>query len=290
MKFGADVHRLQVRSYSDSLQRPTFQFANWLAFAQGRPARFQQRFGTSVRGNRVWNPFFFAQDDWRVARGLTLNAGLRLEIAGAVTEVNGIITNLDLDCREPMGAAGAGPLGCLRSGQPSFHTNYNFGPRLGFAWTPSDSRRWVVRGGYGIAYDFLYMSPINNQRFLPPFNFSAVLTAFDAQNSFARLVDGTSPFQQESAASVGKLSPTARNFGNLNPAIDQGLASPQVQQWSLGVERDLGSGWLAKASYVGTKGSFLTRGRPINLIAAPPAPASSVADESARFAQFTTAN
>jgi hypothetical protein len=290
VKLGADIHRLQVRSYAETFQRPTLLFADWPSFAQGRLARYQQRFGTSVRGNRVWNHFFFAQDDWRVTRNLTLNLGMRMEVAGGVTEVNGIITNLDLDCREPMGAAGVGPLGCLRNGEPSFHTNYNWGPRAGFAWTPTDSRRWVVRGGYGIAYDFVYLSPINNQRFLPPFNFTATLTAFDEQNSLARLVAGTALIQEQGKASVGKLSETARNFGNVNPAIDEGLANPQVQQWNFGVERDLGAGWIAKASYVGTKGTFLTRGRPINLIAAPPAPATSVADETARLPQFMAAN
>src|SRR5688572_8618803 len=205
VKFGAEIHRLQVHSYAEAFQRPFFQFANWTAFAEGRPTRYQQRFGSSVRGNRVWNHFFFAQDDWRVTRNLTVNVGLRMEVAGGVTEVNGLTSNLDLDCREPMGAAGAGPFGCLRTGQPSFDTNYNFGPRIGFAWNPSDSRRWVIRGGYGIAYDFIYLSPINNQRFLPPFNVTQTLTAVDAQNTFARLVDRTAPIQAEGAASVGSF-------------------------------------------------------------------------------------
>ena len=46
---------------------------------------------------------------------------------------------------------------------------------------------------------------------------------------------------------------------------------------------------VVKATYVGTKGTYLPRTRPINLIANPPAPATSLADEQARLSQFTSA-
>jgi len=50
-------------------------------------------FGGTVRGHRTWNHFYFAQDDWRVTRNLTLNLGVRTEVSNGITEVNGISSN-----------------------------------------------------------------------------------------------------------------------------------------------------------------------------------------------------
>jgi hypothetical protein len=239
----------------------------------------------------VWNHFLFAQDDWRVTRSLTLNLGVRLEVAGGVTEVNNLISNLDVDCRQPLGAAGTGPLGCFSIGRPSFHTNYNWGPRFGFAWNPGGSDRTVVRGGYGIAHDFIFLSPINSQRFLPPFSATLAVSGqanfpADGPNSLARIVAGNSEMQQQARASVGVLNPALVNVGTLNPAIDEGLSNPYAPHWNFGVQRKLGMSLVAKVTYVGTAGRHLLRSRPLNPIAAPPEPAVSVSDETARAAQF----
>src|SRR5262249_42445604 len=157
----------------------------------------------------------FAQDDWKVSRSLTLNIGLRLEDAHGTTEVNGIISNLDLTCKDSVGAAGSGPLGCFTLGKPTNDTHLNWGPRFGFAWSPGANSKSVVRGGYGIAYDFLFLNPITNGRFLPPYIFTGTLngTAITGGNSFANLIAGTATIQQQSASQIGKISTTALNFG-----------------------------------------------------------------------------
>jgi len=102
-------------------------------------------------------------------------------------------------------------------------------------------------------------------------------------------VAGTAQIQRETASTAGQLSTTALNFGAISPAIDQGLRNAQVHQWNLGVQREQ-FGFVFKASYVGTKGNYLPRSRDINLIASPIAPATSVADETARLGQWQAAN
>jgi len=292
IKMGFEWYHLEADSFFDSNVRSTMTFANWAAFAAGQLSTYSQNFGNSVRANRIENAFAFAQDDWKVTRRLTINAGLRLEFAGGPTEANGLISNLNLNNHAAFGAAGAGPLGLLETGKPSFNSNYNWGPRFGFVYKLTRDGKTVVRGGYGIAYDFIFLNPITNQRFLPPLIYSGALTgvsSFTGGNSYANFVAGTADLQKSLAASVGQLNPTFQNFGTISPAIDQNLRNPQVQQWSLGVERELAGNVVLHVSYVATKGTYLSRTRPINLIAALPAPATSLADEQARLSQFTSA-
>ncbi len=294
LKLGADIYRYQSNSFLDSSTRGVYQFANWADFAAGIPSSYQQNFGGTARGFRLTNQFYFLQDDWRVNRSLTVNLGVRAEVAGGPSEVNGILSNLDLNCNQPMGAAGSGPFGCLVTGQPSFHTNVNWGPRVGFAWNRRGDGKTVIRGGYGIAYDFIYLNPITNQRFLPPFIVTGSLTgrsSFTGGNSFANLIAWTAQIQQQLGAAVGQINASVLNYGDISPAIDPNLRNPQVQQWNFGIEREVLPGLVLKASYVGTKGNYLQRIHPINLLNDPRAvPAASLADETARLADFLAVN
>ena len=291
IKVGGEFYYLQADSVFDALQRPLLQFASVADFQRGVPAVFQQRFGNSVRANRVRNFFAFGQDDWKVTRNFTLNLGLRMEWAGGPTEKNGLISNLNLNNSSAFGQAGSGPFGLLELGKPSFQSNTNWGPRLGFAWNVGSSGKTVVRGGYGIAYDFIFLNPITNQRFLPPFIVTGVLSgqaSFTGANSLAAIVAGSAQVQRETAAQVGNLPTNVLNFGAVSPAIDQSLRNAQVHQWNLGVQREqFGVVW--KASYVGTKGNYLPRSRDINFIFPALAPTTSLADENARLAEYQTA-
>jgi hypothetical protein len=288
LKMGFEHFVLQADSFFDAQVRPLFNFANWTAFATGQPATYSQNFGNSVRSHRQNMQFAFFQDDWKVSRRLTVNLGMRVETVGGITETNGLLSNLNMDCRDSIGAAGSGPLGCLQQVPRTFNRNTNWGPRVGFAYDLGGVGKTVIRGGYGIAYDFNFFNPITNQRFLAPFIVNGGISGsanFSGENTFARIVAGTAKIQADTAAQAGKISQTALNFGNVNPAIDSNLANPQVQQFSLGIQHDFG-GWVVKAGYVGTKGNFLPRSRMINPFAAPSAPATSLADETARLEQF----
>ncbi len=290
-KTGGEFYYLQADSVFDALFRPLLQFANIADFQAGLPLVYQQRFGNSVRQNRVRNFYAFLQDDWKVTRSLTLNLGMRMEWAGGPTEKTGTISNLNFSNNTAYGAAGSGPFGLLELGKPSFRSNYNWGPRIGFAWNAGANNRTVVRGGYGIAYDFIFLNPITNQRFLPPFIVTGVLsgqTSFTGTNSLASILAGNAQIQRETAAQAGQLATNVLNFGAISPAIDQSVRNPQVHQWNLGVQREqFGVVW--KASYVGTKGNYLQRSRDINLVQPRLAPTTSLADEAARLPEYQAA-
>jgi hypothetical protein len=267
-KFGAEINRTQSNSSTDLNLRGVFRFATLADFLAGEPLSYTQRFGNSYRGLRVWNPSFFVQDDYRFRPHLTFNLGLRLEYAGATSEVNNRISNLNLDSDDAIGGAGMGSLGAFAVGGTAVSPNWNWGPRVGFAWNPKGGK-FTVRGGYGILYDFLFLGlTANNLRALPPFMYQFDLTGsqISGANSFSNLVAGTSQFQTQGKSLVGSFPEDIRNFGSITP-VDRGVQSPQVQQWSLTLQRTLPLQFVVRASYVGVKGNFLQRQRPVNTTA-----------------------
>ncbi len=288
VKVGGDSYRYQLNSFIDSQARGTYTFLDWDDFAAGRPSAFSQRFGSTFRGHRTWLAGAFVQDDYRVTPRLTLNLGVRFEMYGPVSEVNNLVSNLDLDCRSSLGAAGSGPLGCFAVGGRAIEANAYPQPRAGFAYNPGGGRL-VIRGGYGLVSDFNFLSPIVAQRTLPPFNSVASLSGaalFTGANSWANLVAGSGAAQQQAKAMIGLIRDDVLNYGNISPVMDPNLRNPQVHQWNFGVERELPQHFVLKVAYVGVKGNFLQRLRPLNLNAALPAPATSPGDEAARAADF----
>lgn len=96
----------------------------------------------------------FVQTDWKVTPKLTLNLGLRWDIDTPRRELADNRQNsFDRYAINPV----SGTPGVLtwsgRDGLSGFAHNFdknNFGPRIGFAYRPSD--KWVLRGGGGVLY------------------------------------------------------------------------------------------------------------------------------------------
>jgi hypothetical protein len=284
-KFGADVIRYQAPSVFDANFRGTFTFASVSDFQNGIPSGFSERVGTSARHNFALDAFSFVQDDFRLTNTITLNLGFRLESSGGVSEGNNLLSNLDPNNHTPIGALGTGPLGGIDLGGTAFHRNWNPAPRLGFAWNPGRGKL-VVRGGYGIAYDYIFLNPITNLRFAAPFIPSLSLSTgqFTGGNTFANLVAGTSPIQASNIAAIGTFNPASVNFGSIS-AVDQNLQNPRNQQWNMGVEYQVLKSLTLKTSYVGTRNDRLQVTVPLNFTdpALRPAATTSLADATARL-------
>jgi hypothetical protein len=90
----------------------------------------------------------YVQDDWHVTSKLTLNLGLRWEFATPLWDRDNGWSNFD-PATATMIRATSGSLYDRALVNPNYT---DFGPRAGFAYNPSPN--WVVRGGYGISYDF----------------------------------------------------------------------------------------------------------------------------------------
>jgi hypothetical protein len=290
-KFGIDMNRYQAPSAFPALEDGVYVFLNTAAFQTGSPVAFEQFIGPTGRHNFALDGFGFVQDDFRLTSTLTLNLGFRLESSGGVSELNNLLSNFDPNNTTPLGVLGTGPLGGVDIGGTAFHRNWNPAPRLGFAWNPGRGK-FVLRGGYGIAYDFIYQNPITNLRFSPPFVNQLLLQGSQigtGGNTFAALVAGTSPAQEAAVAGLGSFDPAQTDFGGFAP-IAQNLSNPRNQQYDFGVEYQAPHDLVLKVTYIGTRNDHLQVSQPINHVnpADIPAPPVSLADQNAREAEFLT--
>ena len=122
--------------------------------------------GAGADGGREFNGSNYAlffQNDWKVRPNLTLNLGLRWEYFSPLTDKSGQQSNLFLGSQ---GVANAQ----VRPVEKLFESDWNnFGPQVGFAYTPAMlNSKGVIRGGFGIGYNRLANAIFLNSRGNPP--------------------------------------------------------------------------------------------------------------------------
>lgn len=123
----------------------------------GGPATGEREFSSN-------NFALFVQNDWKVRPNLTLNMGLRWEYFSPLTDKSGQQSNLFLG-QNGLVDAQVRPVDQLYSSDWN-----NFGPQIGFAYSPEMfNDKLVVRGGFGIGYNRLPNTIFLNARGNPPF-------------------------------------------------------------------------------------------------------------------------
>ena len=107
---------------------------------------------------RDWLFAGFVQDDWRVTSHLTVNLGLRYEARTPWIEMNNrqVGVNINTGALEFIGNAPvpAGVVGSNGFSRGLYKTTYglpDYQPRIGFAWSPGDSNKTVVRGAFTVS-------------------------------------------------------------------------------------------------------------------------------------------
>ena len=282
IKFGGEVRRIIIDSFNDGLSRGQIEFSSstfgppnsvcpftgaaasncsdsavtTLAnFYLGKTSSVAASAGNTQRTTYNNGLSFFAQDDFRATPTLILNLGLRWEYFGPLSEAHNLLSNLGRDGHLAMvGSDGV-------DGAYARDLN-NFGPRFGFAWSARPST--VVRGGYGIYYDYvpqdllianftssagLVTNPIGPvSSAVVPFNYSAV--AFNGTTPGPVFTPNTTACAPPNTCPIFV---TPRNFPN-----------PYSQTWNVNVEQQVVSTIAFQLGYVGSKGTKLVRLLDIN--------------------------
>jgi hypothetical protein len=220
------------------------------------------------------------QDDWRVNGGLTVNAGLRLEINTGMKEAeNRNLAGFDTISPNPIEPAAQAayarnpipeipvsnfrvPGGLLFADGPVNDTVTKLLPRAAFSYLLTD--RTVVRGGVGLfSYDYFFEN-INQSGFSQG---TPVLVTQDNGLTFTGATLSNPIPSGQLVQPVGTALGLASSLGqSLGTLYQPDREAPYYTRWEVSVQRDLGKGWVAAATYLGSRGRRLPVARQTNNI------------------------
>ena len=227
-KLGTDIRRQALDDLADNNSRGSWTFnascggvtypSPYAAFLDGCAQSFTRGYGPFFLENRQNEANVYAQDDWRVTRGLTLNLGIRYEYVEAPRDTEGRVDYI-------FGA-----------------DDNNIEPRLGFAYAPAWDGGWLkalsggsgnfsIRGGWGIYDGRLFQSIFSqtgaNVRFNPP---NATTRTVTTQPGILNIADPTLGFVFVPGPQSGRVSLTIP---------DPNLEMPATTKWNIGFDRSL---------------------------------------------------
>ncbi len=196
----------------------------------------------------------FVQDTYKATQKLTLDLGVRYDYATPPYDAHNQASNFDYKTGQIITAGTSGYPEHLANAR---HTN--FAPRVGFSYSPFQSRAMVIRAGYG--------------RF---FTFSEIRTGDPLQINY------NLPFFYEPDFNSDGLTPSVVTLAAGFPALDPSLAgnasvtsqewdphTAVYDEWNLNIEYQLPGQILISPAYVGTKGTHLQVLRDLNQIPTP---------------------
>ncbi len=241
LKIGADVQNIKSAFSDLSDATGTFNFANVRGFLDNRISQYRFNFGRTADQSNTYSGFFL-QDEWKTRSNLTISLGLRYE-------------------RETI-----------------LKDNNNFGPRAAIAYAPFRDGKGVIRVGGGIFYNRVLLRTFDDSTLTESrlnYNTSSATlsgpSAFNADNCY---VSTTSDFstarcrvlraitfpnvptleeirQIESTLPAGQTGFT--NASNSLRQLDPTLKIPESYQFNVGLEREIGSGFVFESNYTYNK-------------------------------------
>lgn len=274
IKGGLEVRTSSARSDSTALLGGSFRFTNYAT----QDALATLLLGDTSAGDWGDAPVlntrsnyyaFFAQDEWKATRRLTLTGGLRWEMDTPRTEESNLQSSFNRDIQIRLGEdqdefdgavtfAGRD----LQDRRAHLSDTNNIGPRLGFAYRAEEGL--MIRGSFGVYFTGAYAGSLASTQyngfgpagsfistdggFTPAFQLSSGLPPIseeDLSEEFGAVAEGQSPY----------LSP---DF------IEQDHQNGRVQQYNLSIQQQLGGDMTAEISYFVARGKNLS-GPDINI-------------------------
>jgi hypothetical protein len=201
---------------------------------------------------------FYAQDDWRIHRNLTISVGLRYSLETPANTQYGLKSTFSPTATDPVSGLEGGiihPKGSL------YGTNYhNFTPRLGLAWnfTP----KMVFRGSFGMFTQDLLPGLAQDE-------YSATSTVSQPSgNPYPAfyLSQGPGPITYNVTSNGTALFVGSNYSGRGTSFFDSNLKNPYSMTWSGGFQYEFRPSYLAEVTYQGSAAVHLTGSENINTL------------------------
>jgi len=250
VKWGGEYSKLRSPSYGLFPQNGTFLYPDYNALLANAevPGSTTVAYGQSTLRLKENDIGFYFQNDWRAKDNLTLNLGLRWDWYQQAANL----------LHDESVAQQTGPnhlwdqtLPLSLTTVPNLPNNYhNFGPVLGFAWTPHilpglfGANKTVIRGGFRVAYDFIFYNLATNVQQSSPFTNLATIDSGLPTNV-------TTLTGANVTAALFPLAPKGNPGVASETKFPSSLHNPYSQQWNLGIERQISGKMAAEVRYVG---------------------------------------
>jgi hypothetical protein len=255
-RLGGEVRA--VRLYTDRLGGTTYTYASLQNFLTGSLQSVQyvgdlsaESPFTGVSGQRFAKQEYYigyAQDQWQLRPGLTLNYGLRYEYYTPLGERSDAQVLFDIDTgalRDPSEAA-------FRS------SKNNFGPRVAVTWSPGTAGtgffaggKSVLRAGFGI-----YYGPGQTEDQIQPIESDRISTTISGSTLFNGTQLLAFPAPTEAIVANFVNNPTNRSYQPRAYSSDY-LVPERVYQYGVSFQQELPGHLVATAGYVGSRGRNL---------------------------------
>jgi len=270
IQFGGEYRDGSVNYYRAGDGRGRVYFSDLTDFIAGQPASWRFLYGDPARNVSQKAVGFFAQDSFRATSRVTVNLGLRYDIAAPIKDSRDLLANY-------IPTQGIVQVGKGIS-QP-YPTNYNnISPRVGVAWDARGNGKTVVRAAGGLIFEqpsirtFMFnggglnLNPTGipdvdlNGNVIAP---KGTINSFLVQSTDTSQINWTEagPIFPSSAGASCSVSSQCNVF-----AVDPHLKTPYVLNWNLNLQQELAPQTLLQIAYVAQHGVKLYSVTDINQV------------------------
>jgi hypothetical protein len=217
------------------------------SFLLGLPSTASRLLGDPSLAATRYLAHYYVQDDIKLSAKLTLNLGLRYEDSHWFHGIDGRLSGYDTETGTYMWAS-KNPITGQEANAPRTLVEpdrNNFAPRFGLAYllTP----KTTVRLGYGVFYNSNFTWETSSARGNWPYSVSQ---SFEGLN------------RDQPDRPVKNVFPATLDETQIPPDVQHSMSRHQrvgyMQQWNLHVQRELSSGLVLEAGYIGSKGTKLS--------------------------------